>query len=201
MAKIKIFEAKFESHYIKNNLELNILKCMVYIYQLGLSVYNLLVFFASFFNPKAKKWREGRSSVFTQMEKTLGEGEERVWFHFPSLGEFEQGRTVLESYKKEWPEKKIVVTFYSPSGYEVRKGYEHADYIFYLPSDSSGNAKRFIKLVQPKQVFLLSTIIGISTLKNCSSRESRFIWFQQFFDPIRCFLPSMEVFFAECFDL
>ena len=86
------------------------------------------------------------------MRRELKPGEKRIWFHCSSLGEFEQGRPVMEKLKAVHPEIKIVLTFFSPSGYEVRKNYSGADYIFYLPADTSGNAKAFIELVHPWKV-------------------------------------------------
>lgn len=95
-------------------------------------------------------WINGRKGIFKKISSELKPGEKRIWVHCASLGEFEQGRTLIEILKIRQPEYKIVLTFFSPSGYEVRKKYEFADYIFYLPADTSSNAKKFINLIKPE---------------------------------------------------
>lgn len=95
--------------------------------------------------------REGRSNQFDRMQQQLqGNTAPVAWFHCASLGEFEQGRPVIEAFREEYPGYKVVLTFFSPSGYEIRKNYAGADYIFYLPLDSHSNANRFLDIVQPK---------------------------------------------------
>lgn len=128
---------------------------MVLLYRIGLFFYNVLIRFVALFNEKAKKWVDGRKGIFDRMAKELDANQKHTWFHFPSLGEFEQGRTVLERYKEEWPDKRIVITFYSPSGFEVRKNYPLADHVFYLPSDSPKHAKQFVDLINPEKVFFI----------------------------------------------
>ncbi|WP_443937860.1 3-deoxy-D-manno-octulosonic acid transferase [Pedobacter sp. MW01-1-1] len=118
-------------------------------YSLGIKLYSTIIYIFSFFNKKAKLFREGRKNIFEHIASKIDARETHVWFHFASLGEFEQGRPVLEKLKMFHPEKKIVVTFFSPSGYEIRKNYALAD-VFYLPLDSKKNAKRFIELVNPE---------------------------------------------------
>lgn len=116
-------------------------------YRLGIYFYYLFIKFASLFNEKARLWIEGRkaqASVYSsQLEKTS-----RVWFHFASLGEFEQGRSMIEYFKSNHPHYKIVITFFSPSGYELRKNYP-AEKVYYLPLDTPKNAKAFINHIQP----------------------------------------------------
>ncbi len=126
---------------------------MVIFYLIGIYSYLFFIRFASLFNTKAKKWLNGRKNIFETISSKLKQDEERIWFHFASLGEFEQGRTVLESYRKAYPNFKIVITFFSPSGYEIRKNYEGADYVFYLPIDNRKNAIRLLDLINPKQIF------------------------------------------------
>ena len=110
---------------------------------------------ASLFNAKAKLWVRGRKDIFTQIKNKLSEkhilnNENIIWFHCASLGEFEQGRPVIEKLKADNKEIKIILTFFSPSGYEIRKDYELADAVFYLPIDVSSNAKEFIFLINPR---------------------------------------------------
>jgi len=119
-------------------------------------LYLIAIKIASLFNTKAKKWCDGRRAIFTKIADVIGQDKStRIWFHCASLGEFEQGRPIIERIKKQYPNYKIVLTFFSPSGYEVRKNYEGADYIFYLPLDTIGAASKFIELIKPKVVFFV----------------------------------------------
>jgi len=112
----------------------------------------LLLWVASQFNPKAKLWVKGREGLLNSIAGKVDSTEKKVWFHFPSLGEFEQGRPVLEKTKLKYPEKKIVVTFFSPSGYEIHKNYPLVEHVFYLPVDNADNAEKFIRLINPESV-------------------------------------------------
>ncbi|HXP53255.1 MAG TPA: glycosyltransferase N-terminal domain-containing protein, partial [Bacteroidia bacterium] len=124
---------------------------MKFLYSLGIRFYGFAVLIASLFNEKAKKWREGRKDIFIELKKAFeGNQSPVIWFHCASLGEFEQGRPVIESFKQKFPDYKVLLTFFSPSGYEVRKNYVGADYIFYLPLDTYANASKFIDIVKPK---------------------------------------------------
>jgi 3-deoxy-D-manno-octulosonic-acid transferase len=125
---------------------------MSVLYNLAIHAYYLLIRFASLFNSKARIWVKGRENQFDRMAEALKNKEEIAWFHAASLGEFEQGRPVMEAFRKEYPSIKILLTFFSPSGYEIRKNYEGADYIYYLPIDTRKNAARFIRLVNPMMV-------------------------------------------------
>ena len=122
---------------------------MLLLYIIGIRLYTLLIRIFSLFNPKAKLFINGRKNVYTQIAQKINASEKHIWFHFASLGEFEQGRPVLEKLKSLYPAKKIVVTFFSPSGYEIRKNYALAD-VFYLPIDTAANAKRFIASINPE---------------------------------------------------
>ncbi|MFD0939340.1 3-deoxy-D-manno-octulosonic acid transferase [Pedobacter boryungensis] len=122
---------------------------MLWIYNIGVVIYGLLLRLASLFNAKAKLFVIGRKNIFNKIQQTINPNDKPIWFHFASLGEFEQGRPVLEKLKTNNPSQKIVITFFSPSGYEIRKNYALAD-VFYLPLDTKDNAERFIKVVNPK---------------------------------------------------
>lgn len=121
-----------------------------FLYNLFLLLYSTGIRIASAWNPKAKKWLSGRKDIFAEINSKLQTSNSKpVWMHCASLGEFEQGRPLLEELKIKNEELKIVLTFFSPSGYEVMKDYKGADHIFYLPMDSSVNAKKFLDAVDP----------------------------------------------------
>lgn len=122
---------------------------MVFIYNLGVRIYQLLIAVVSTFNSKAKFFRNGRIGWESRLRESIKKNDRVVWFHCASLGEFEQGRPVIESFKVKYPDIKILLTFFSPSGYEIRKNYTGADYIFYLPLDTYWNATKFIDIVNP----------------------------------------------------
>jgi len=128
---------------------------MIILYHLFLALFCFGAHIASVFNDKAKKWITGRKGLFKLIEQTVKENEKVVWFHCASLGEFEQGRPVIEEYKRRKPDSKILLTFFSSSGYEVRKNYSLADYIFYLPVDFRKNAIRFINIIKPTAVYFV----------------------------------------------
>lgn len=123
---------------------------MLWLYNIGISFYGLVVSAFSIFNSKAKLFSQGRKNIFDHIEKTVDGTKKHIWFHFASLGEFEQGRPLLEKIKELHPQKRIVITFFSPSGYEIRKNYALAAGVFYLPLDTASNAKRFISLINPE---------------------------------------------------
>jgi 3-deoxy-D-manno-octulosonic-acid transferase len=122
---------------------------MLCLYNIGIFFYSLLVRLFSPFNAKAKLFIQGRQEIFSLVKEKINANEKHIWFHFASLGEFEQGRPVMEKLKHAYPAKKIVVTFFSPSGYEIRKTYP-VDGVFYLPLDTASNARRFIELINPE---------------------------------------------------
>ena len=129
---------------------------MSIIYNFALLVPRIGYFIASFFNTKAKAFITGRKGIFKKLEKQLSSNAAPViWVHCASLGEFEQARPVIEKLKGEFTSHKILLTFFSPSGFEVRKTYDQADYIFYLPWDTNKNATRFINLVKPVLVIFI----------------------------------------------
>lgn len=128
---------------------------MKLIYNIGIYFYKIAIFIASFFNKKAFLLHKGQQDAFNLLCSKIDRNANYVWFHAASLGEFEQGRPVIEKLKLELPEVKIVLTFFSPSGYEVRKNYAGADVISYLPLDTYFNAKRFVTLVNPSKAIFI----------------------------------------------
>ena len=132
------------------------------LYNLSIELYQWLIRLVSPFNQKAQLWLKGREGLFEKLEYQLTQARQKsqsplsiAWFHCASLGEFEQGRPVIEAYKKEFPNHHILLTFFSPSGYEIRKNYEGADFICYLPADTPSNAKRFVELINPTVAFFV----------------------------------------------
>jgi len=119
-------------------------------YNILIHIYHFLIRVSSLFNAKAKQWVEGRKSIFERMSLEVKTDRPLAWFHCASLGEFEQGRPLIEAFKTELPQYRILLTFFSPSGFEVRKNYDGADYIYYLPADTIGNAKKFLQITRPK---------------------------------------------------
>ena len=123
---------------------------MKFYYNLSIHLLQIAYWIASFFHPKAKQFLTGRRNIFLKLKDSFIETTTRViWVHCASLGEFEQGRPLMELIKKKYPDIKILLTFFSPSGYEIRKNYQGADAIFYLPWDTSSNARRFIEITKP----------------------------------------------------
>ncbi len=128
---------------------------MELLYKIGISFFSLAVRFASLFNEKAKQFVIGRKGWRETLKNQVEKDARYIWFHCASLGEFEQGRPVIEEIRSQFPEYKIVLTFFSPSGYEIRKNYEGADVISYLPLDTKKNAQTFIDIVKPEKVFFI----------------------------------------------
>lgn len=125
-------------------------------------IYNIVINFvlwgiaiASLFNEKVRKMWRGEREAFKILKQKVDPNAKYIWFHAASLGEFEQGRPLMERIRKDYPQYKILLTFYSPSGYEVRKNYEGADIICYMPVDTRLNAIRFLRLVRPVMAFFI----------------------------------------------
>lgn len=125
-------------------------------------IYNIVIYFvlwgiaiASLFNEKVRKMWRGEREAFKILRQKVDPNAKYIWFHAASLGEFEQGRPLMERIRKDYPQYKILLTFYSPSGYEVRKNYEGADIICYMPVDTRLNAIRFLRLVRPVMAFFI----------------------------------------------
>jgi len=135
------------------------------LYNISIFFYYLSILLVNPFHAKAKKWINGRKNIFQKLEVAIPKNEKIVWFHAASLGEFEQGRPLIEGFRKKYPEFKILLTFFSPSGYEIRKNDASADFIFYLPIDSPANARRFIRLINPQLVFFIKYEYWFNYLK------------------------------------
>jgi 3-deoxy-D-manno-octulosonic-acid transferase len=145
----------FEPLYLFYYLWLLEFLFMKFLYNFGILIFSALAHLAAPFNPRASLWVKGRRKWAEKITSKINPGDRVIWIHCASLGEFEQGRPVIEAIKEEMPMSKIIITFFSPSGFEIRKNYKNADCISYLPSDSPGNAKLFIELVKPELVIFV----------------------------------------------
>ena len=128
---------------------------MKILYNTGIFIYTVIVHILALFNPKASLWVKGRRGWQRRLREKINPEDRKIWIHCSSLGEFEQGRPVIEEIKRLHPEFKIVLTFFSPSGFEIRKNYSEADCVEYLPADFPGNARKFIALVKPEIVIFI----------------------------------------------
>jgi 3-deoxy-D-manno-octulosonic-acid transferase len=124
-------------------------------YNLGIYLYLIGVAITSLFSDKVRKMWKGERNAVRVLKEKVDPKAQYVWFHAASLGEFEQGRPLMEQLRREHPEYKILLTFFSPSGYEVRKNYEGADIICYLPLDTITNARRFLRTIRPVMAFFI----------------------------------------------
>ena len=182
---------------------------MKLLYQLSLLFYQWLIALVSPFNVKAKQFRDGRINIFNKIQAAMASNNAPVaWFHCASLGEFEQARPVMELFKLKNPDYKICLTFFSPSGYELRKNYAGADWIFYLPVDSAANAKRFVDLVKPSIALFTKYEFWYFYLKTLHEQQIHIYSFsaifrekQVFFKPYGAFYRSFLQYFDHIFCL
>ncbi|WP_026712391.1 3-deoxy-D-manno-octulosonic acid transferase [Flavobacterium daejeonense] len=128
---------------------------MLFLYNILITITALLLKFVALFNPKIKLFVAGRKTVFKTLSLKINGNDKTIWFHAASLGEYEQGLPVIEKIKEKYPSHKIVLTFFSPSGYEVRKNNTITDATVYLPLDTKKNAQKFLKLVHPEMAFFI----------------------------------------------
>lgn len=128
---------------------------MLFLYNLVTILISPLIRIAAAFSPKMKLFVAGRKDVFETLKAKIAAGDKTIWFHAASLGEYEQGLPVMERIKALYPKHKIILTFFSPSGYEVRKNTKAADVVVYLPLDTKANAKQFVQLVKPEMAFFI----------------------------------------------
>jgi len=161
---------------------------MQFIYNLFIFIYQYSIRISAFFgNEKARKWLSGRKDVFNKLSSSIGKDDKIIWFHCASLGEFEQGRPLIEALRKQYTDYKILLTFFSPSGYEIRKNYEQADYIFYLPIDTTKNARRFVEIVRPRAVFFVKYEFWFNFINELYIRKIPFFMVSTIFRPSQHF--------------
>jgi len=128
---------------------------MRFIYKIGIQFYFFMILLVAPFNIKARRWLKGRQGIYRKIRAAFSPGDSVIWVHCASLGEFEQGRPIIEEIRKTMPDKKILLTFFSPSGYELRKNYEVAHCVTYMPLDTRLNAWYFMNLVKPEMAFFI----------------------------------------------
>jgi 3-deoxy-D-manno-octulosonic-acid transferase len=165
------------------------------IYNISLRVYYLGIWFASFLNNKAKLWIEGRKTGISGLNTSFSKTGKRYWFHCASLGEFEQARPVIEALKKSRPDSIIVLTFFSPSGYEVRKNYKQADLVAYLPLDTASNALQFLDAVKPDLTLFVKYEFWHYFLAQLKAQNIPSILFSSVFQKNQIFFKWYGVFF------
>ncbi|GAB3020439.1 glycosyltransferase N-terminal domain-containing protein [Niabella terrae] len=154
------------------------------IYLIATRLYLAGIYIASAFNGKARSWVRGRRGQFDRLEQAMGRHKEPViWMHCASLGEFEQGRPVLEALKKQYPNHRILLSFFSPSGYELRKNYTGADWVCYLPMDGPRNARRFLELVRPELVLFVKYEYWYFYLKAIAQKQIPLLLISAIFRP------------------
>lgn len=177
------------------------------LYNIGILLFTSLVKIFAPFNQKARLWSEGRKGWEEMLKSKIEPDSKYIWIHCASLGEFEQGRPVIEAIKRERPHFKIVLTFFSPSGYEIRKNYPLADIICYLPSDSQANARKFVKIVNPALVIFVkyefwynyiseinNHAIPLYLISGIFRKEQHFFrWYGRFFTDILRMFTMMYV--------
>jgi 3-deoxy-D-manno-octulosonic-acid transferase len=171
---------------------------MQLIYRFAIFCYTRLIHLAAGFNPKAAKWVEGRLRWRQRYKEKLQDFKgKNIWMHCASLGEFEQGRTLLESFRRNYPDHRIVLTFFSPSGYEVRKGTDLADVVLYLPADSPKNSADFIGLINPSLVFFVKYEFWNFYGRELQRRKIPFYCVSAHFRPGQIFFNPLGGFFRK----
>ncbi|NLR89999.1 3-deoxy-D-manno-octulosonic acid transferase [Flammeovirga agarivorans] len=165
------------------------------LYNLGTTAFSGAMKLASYLHPKAKLFVEGRKNLLEKVESDFANNNSTVaWFHCASLGEFEQGRPVIEEYKTQFPTHKVVLTFFSPSGYEVQKDYDSADFIYYLPLDKPQNTKRFVDAIQPKIAFFVKYEFWHNYLKALKAINATVVSFSTIFRKDQAFFKNKDGF-------
>lgn len=181
---------------------------MNFLYRILVWKAQIVLSIIALFNKKIRLFVNGRKETFHKLEQAISLKDEVIWMHAASLGEFEQGRPIVEKLKEKYPEKKLVISFFSPSGYEIRKNYNFADVVCYLPLDSKSKMKRFLKIVHPELVIivkyefwpnLLNELKRINTKTILVSgifrkQQSFFKWYGGW---MRKFLNAFEHFFVQ----
>lgn len=172
---------------------------MKFLYALGIFSYGVAIRIASLFSTKAKLWLRGRRDLFKNLQREISKGNGPViWFHCASLGEFEQGRPLIEKIKAQKPDHRILLTFFSPSGYEVRKNYHGADIVTYIPLDTKSNAKRFVEITNPVAVIFVKYEFWLNHLAELSDRKIPHYLVAAIFRDDQIFFKNRGGIFRQC---
>ncbi len=163
---------------------------MNFLYNIAIFVTEILLNIIALFDKKIRLFIQGRKNIFTKLESKISETDKTIWFHCASLGEFEQGRPIIEYLKNNFPHYKIVLTFFSPSGFEVRKNYEFVDVIVYLPLDSNSNAQKFIRIVHPTMAVFVKYEFWPNLLKQLKKNKIETILVSGIFRKNQAFFKS-----------
>lgn len=162
----------------------------MFLYNLCILIYSQLIRLAALRHPKAKLWCDGRNEIFEKISAAIKPSDKIIWIHVASLGEFEQGRPIIEKLRETHSEYKILLTFFSPSGYEVRKDYNGADYIFYLPIDTTNNARRFLDITHPEIAIFVKYEYWLNLLFELRRRDIKSYIVSAIFRPNSIFFKS-----------
>lgn len=179
---------------------------LIFLYNIFIAAYSLILHISSLWNPKAKDWLEGRKFLFSDLRKKIKETDLLIWIHSASAGEFEQAKPIMEGLKKVYPGHKIVATLFSPSGYNQAKKYSLVDCTLYLPLDTPQNAKRFLDEVRPQLIVFIKYDYWYYHLKEANQRKipmllasAIFLPHQTFFKWYGGFYRKMLLFFNHIF--
>lgn len=169
---------------------------MRFIYSLAIHIYNAAIHIAALFNSKAQQWVKGRCGVFDFLSEKCADRQHTIWFHCASLGEFEQGKPLMQKYRETHPEATVLVTFFSPSGYEIKKNDSVADIICYLPIDTPKNAKRFIQIAKPEKVVFVKYEFWFNYMQCLKNNNIPFYYISAIFRPSQYFFKPIGKWFA-----
>lgn len=167
------------------------------LYSIGIFLYGHLLRILAPFHSKARLMVTGRKDWYVRMKQSVDSTQKHIWFHFASLGEFEQGRPVLEAVKKNYFDHKIIVTFYSPSGYEIRKNTNLADHVFYLPYDTARNAQLFLDLINPSFAIITKYEYWYYYFESLHKRSIPLFLISAIFRPEQIFFQAYGAFFLK----
>ncbi len=171
---------------------------MKFFYNIGIGFYGFAIRLAALFNPKAKLWLAGRKQILKKIGNELkAENRPVIWIHCSSLGEFEQGRPIIESLHRDMKTHALVLTFFSPSGFEVRKDYNQADYVFYLPLDTPKNVRKFLDFVKPALTVFVKYEFWLNYLNEIKKREIPAILMSAKFRSSQLFFKSYGQFYRK----
>ena len=145
----------------------------MWLYNICIALYAALVHLVAHFNEKARLWCSGRKGMIERLRGAIGEGDRVVWIHVSSLGDFEQGRPLVDYVHSHYPDYKVLLTFYSPAGYEVRKNYPNADYVSYIPVDTRRKVRRFLDVVKPEIAIFVKYEFWLNMLCELRRRNIR----------------------------